>query len=130
TLSKYRSGWRGLRRRRVGEVRRTGNMPVPARVLPLGIIGAEVNAARFIALKRRPDHETGDRQEVLQLPAGPAVEFSDEGVTTPEGHGSLRFQQAGAIAYDSHAPHHEAAQRIGHVGHVERFLRMRREPAL
>src|SRR5262245_39615659 len=51
--------------------RRAGDAPLaPSGVVAGREVAAEVRAARLVAPQRRVDHQSGHRQEVLQLPAG------------------------------------------------------------
>src|SRR4051812_28586467 len=87
---------------------RTGQVALPVGVIPTGKVAAEVDAARLLPLPGRPDHEPGDGEEVLQLPAGPGVEFTAQGVAAPEGDVAGRLLQAAAVADDAHLADHQA----------------------
>ena len=50
----------------------------------------------------------------------PGVELAGQDVAAPEGHVVLGFLQPGLVADDAHVADHQAAQRIGDVGHVQR----------
>src|SRR5690606_36064730 len=60
-----------------------GEMATPF-VGGVGIIGAKVGSARFLSLKRRFDHQSGDGQHVLQFPAGRSIDLPAEHVLTPK----------------------------------------------
>src|SRR6516225_3071200 len=63
---------------------RTDQVPAPARVLALRIVAPKVYATGFLPDQGRPDHQAGNREQVLQLPAQPGIKFACQGIATPE----------------------------------------------
>ena len=102
-------------------------MATPSGVVAFGEIAAEVDAAGFLAGQRRPDHQAGNREQILKFPPGRRIELPAEYVPPPKLHVSLSVQEAVAVAQNTHLANHEASQRIGNVRHVERPARFRVE---
>src|SRR5438105_6023637 len=65
-----------------------------AAVVPRRKITPVMHAARLLALLRRPDHQPGHRQQVLELPPLARRELPLQHVPTPEGYVALGLFQA------------------------------------
>ena len=61
---------------RFGDVGRARDVVEPLRIVALGEIGAEVDAARFGALHSRPNHQPRDAEQVLQFPPRAGVKLA------------------------------------------------------
>src|SRR4051812_44510266 len=95
---------------------RAHHVPLP----PDGIVAfwkitAVMRAAGFLATRRGIDHQPGNRQQVLQLPADAFVEFAGENVAAPEADVVSGFLEPAAVADDAHLANHEGPQGVRHV---------------
>src|SRR5262245_29511822 len=106
--------------RKVREAISTHGQPVAeASIVALRKVTAEMNAPGFLTLEHRSEHQSGEREEVLQLPALRRGHFVRQHVLAPEAEVFQSLLEPRAGPHAARPPAREALQRVPQVSEVQ-----------
>ena len=98
-----------------------GDVPQPVLVVALGEIGSDVATPGLLALAHGADHQAGNGRACSAAPIRWNARTVRRARNGTSGRRSRPLPQTFAVAANTHAPPHQALERVADVGQVEKL---------